>query len=326
MREVVIKFLCSLPIRSPEEGEKELEKERDRITPFITFQQVTTTTTQPSTNGGSSGLAALPAPSGGASSTNGILSSNNNNNHHHITQTSTTTTNICVTPKLISSAMSSLLGRGDVKTAAMGMSSVTITSSTLTSSSPSTVEVVELSADDQGNAISSMELLNSVSGKSRVNGDSTAANNADIHLLEEQMLSSISTSSPSLNSHLLSGDDVVLETRAGAEPLLDVIAQDVLRLSPPILNSTSRIVDDNVLMCGTTVGDSQPQQTQQQLPRLKRSLADVDDIVVASSAKRSHAVPSAFIQTYTIHNMSPHNKWTTEKASTIIYNQHNNNG
>jgi len=37
-------FVCINTLLSSEEGDKELERERERITPFITFQQVTTTT------------------------------------------------------------------------------------------------------------------------------------------------------------------------------------------------------------------------------------------------------------------------------------------
>lgn len=66
----------------------------------------------------------------------------------------------------------------------------------------------------------------------------------------------------------------------------------------------------------------------QDLPRLKRPLSEVDDIVLTPSAKRA-MVPTAYISSFsTIHHVSPHmnNKWTTEKASTILFDQHNNNG
>ncbi|CAL8115274.1 unnamed protein product [Orchesella dallaii] len=43
-------FVCINTLLTTEEGDKELEKERERITPFITFQQVTTTSTNASSS------------------------------------------------------------------------------------------------------------------------------------------------------------------------------------------------------------------------------------------------------------------------------------
>ncbi|ODN03927.1 Aryl hydrocarbon receptor nuclear translocator-like protein 1 [Orchesella cincta] len=43
-------FVCINTLLTSEEGDKELEKERERITPFITFQQVTTTSTNASSS------------------------------------------------------------------------------------------------------------------------------------------------------------------------------------------------------------------------------------------------------------------------------------
>ncbi|CAG7727129.1 unnamed protein product [Allacma fusca] len=276
-------FVCINTLLSPEDGEKELEKERDRITPFITFQQVTTTT--PSTNGNCSVGGSLTSSPGNA--TNALLSSHQSSS------------NIPIQTKVTSSTIT-LISRSDQKHK-MGISTTTTATTTTAHHSPPIVEIVELPSDDHQSPI---DLLSSSPNSVHVNGDSTSS----IHQLEQVMMPSIS-SPPALTS----------DPNMGVDTNLDQIAQEVLSLSPPMLTSTSRL-GDNVIVCGTQGGDL--------LPRLKRSLAEVDDLVVTSSAKRS-IVPAAFISTYsTLHHMSPHlnNKWRTEKTSTIIYDQHNNNG
>ena len=87
-------------------------------------------------------------------------------------------------------------------------------------------------------------------------------------------------------------------------------------LTSDVLTSTATAIVNDVLGGRSTPVDLLP-------TRLKRTLNDVEDLVT-SSAKRSH-VPSAFMS-YNHH--SPHlgSKWGSETPTTILFDQHNNNG
>lgn len=234
-----------------------MEKERERITPFITFQQVTTTTT--STNASTRGSAQ---------------------------------------PALTSNGLLALEGPG---TSGELIEKSEIDHSQFLSHSPSNsmCTIVELPPDSSPGAGILPDEKCTISlakhNELELNGDST------LHHMEG--MTPISSPCPTTISPGLQ--------QAFSNSTIDHIQQKYVHVSPPYVND---------ILCGrSTPGDL--------LPRLKRTLNDVDD-VVTTSAKRPTLVPSAFISSYNPIHHSPHlnNKWGTETNTTIIYDQHNNNG
>jgi len=112
----------------------------------------------------------------------------------------------------------------------------------------------------------------------------------------------------------------------------------LMDLADAYINVGDQSVDTTVQQTPTSAilsstikhSDSQVAETPGNLlPRLKRSFAEVEDLVVTSSAKRP-IVPSAFISSYS-HSPLHHpshlgSKWGTETTTTLLFDQHNNNG
>jgi hypothetical protein len=291
-----------------EEGDKELEKERERITPFITFQQVTTTTT--STN--MSSIAGSSAQSSSQGSSTNALPDNLQSSSSLPITTKIVQTTMKMT-KLSNSKCSSLLPSSSSTSQSLTMAPI---------SSPiggNGVIIEELPPDDP--SCSSDSLLSVATSDLGVPSDWQMVNGNGIKSMNQNSLklmghtnnSMISSPPPSSSSDmsLIDLTDSYISDHNGGSPI---------HHQPPtstILTSTIKSSDSQVI--AENAGNL--------LPRLKRSFAEVEDLVVTSNAKRP-LVPAAFITSYTPLHHSSHlgSKWGTETTTTILFDQHNNNG
>jgi len=301
-----------------EEGDKELEKERERIMPFITFQQVTTTSTSTNAVAAIEGTNSVTTVSEDGMLLPPLDSDGIENGPDRVKSQPpspsmlTTVVNGSIEMTLLSGA----LGLGN------GPSS---------QNRCSIVEVPPEEEEDLGCASpgeSKVVLTDLSPGASLVTGEMayTPTNQHHLDMSESVAMNPISSpSAPALSPHSTG-------MASPGEPLpeasMDQIQHTLIYVTkthPKLNRERSPSPESHYAesLCGTR--GSQP-AAGNVMPRLKRSLADVEDLVV-SSAKRT-ILPSTFLSSYSpLHHHSSHlsAKWGTE-TSTIIFDQHNNNG
>jgi len=317
--------------------------------PFITFQQVTTTSTSTnavtgvsSSEGGSSVHSVTTVSDESVAQAPAGLESNQSNSSSQSAtevETSQPSSPSVLTTMINASvdiALLSALGGGQ-----SGPSSH--------SSSCSIMEVTTEEAEEQEPSVSPREAKFvatefSPGSSTRANGD-MAHSPIKHHHQNDLAESSLtvdpisSPSAPALTSPHSTGTASPGGDSVHLDSSLDQIHQTLIYVTqspPPTLlregcispiPSDSRLSESLLRTRGGNHGT--PPTPGNLFPRLKRSLAEVEDLgLVSSSAKRS-ILPTSFLTSYNpLHRHSPHlgNKWGAEKTSTIIFDQHNNNG
>jgi len=295
---------CAL-FYSAEEGGKELEKERERITPFITFQQVTTTATATASSSkaleceasdtASSSVAPQKSvemtPSGVTKVGNTLIS---------------TSSNITLIPMDSVGSKECLLQMGFTPSVRAARNSEPTTTGNnsmqpalLVPKSISPAEIRSCPTDDHGSTNCSAK---------RRKTDSSCLSTLPHSPTPTLISSPTSNSSVDLNLADLLGN------HTNSRDLLKKVSDALTSVT-----EASQIV---------TSPSSRPTP-----PRLKRSLSDVNELIVTSSAKRS-MVPTAFIVPYSHHSPNLSSKWvsdakttaTSTTTTTVLFDQHNNNG
>lgn len=286
-------FLC----RS-EEGDKELAKERERITPFITFQQVTTSSTN-------------------ASSSKNVLPS---------TQTSATDAG-AILSKIVTTLTAASAARKDKLQ--LHSTKETI-SSILPRSTIEEIRDVPSTTTESSNAMSlttSPELLQAGGVDiHHINGD-LLADNQELTLAEPV---------PTISSPKVSTISMVNDALEGTGLIMDqVIHVRNPATSPPMMTANSPLMVQHHYQQQQLLQPQHHTATTSATRRdgttsLKRSYAcsvDVDEMVVTSSAKRP-IVQSNYMSSCSPLHHPPHlnqkQMWASETS--MIIDQHNNNG
>ncbi|OXA45801.1 aryl hydrocarbon receptor nuclear translocator-like protein 2 isoform X2 [Folsomia candida] len=346
-------FVCINTLLTTDEGDKELEKERERITPFITFQQVTTTTSTNMSSSANSGTPALLSSQHLQSSSSSSASASSSSSLNALTTSTNAESNVPITTKTITTLTMRHRKEKPLTVVNKPPPSSTVTSSSLLSridfgSDFSIDEMTPLDEDDDPTdmkplLLPPLELSSSSShppSDLHLNGDtlkelaccpspggsllSSSDDKSTLLLLPEtagpSSSSSSSTTTLSLNDLDLTqsfadqqhnGQSIILTSQMSSS-----LSSSSSSSSPPPPTSTTTSMTTLMSPTGN-------------LGRLKRSFAEVDDLVSqrTTSAKRP-IVPAAFISTYTPIHHSSHlgTKWGSETTTTIIFDQHNNNG